>query len=78
MSQLKSMLRWEFILEYRYKLIHLAVLSVVLYFVSLKAIPEMDVAEFHTVFLFFDPVLIGIMECISLPMPSPERLMATT
>lgn len=61
MNQLQQMLKWEFTLEYRYRLIHLSLLSVILYFVSLKAIPMMDVAEFHTVFLFFDPVLIGIM-----------------
>ncbi len=61
MNMLKSMLKWEFTLEYRYRLIHLAILSVVIYYLSLKIIPEMDVAEFHSIFLFFDPVLIGIM-----------------
>lgn len=61
MNPLKSMLKWEFTLEYRYKLIHLAILSVVIYYLSLQIIPDINVAEFHTLFLFFDPVLIGIM-----------------
>jgi fluoroquinolone transport system permease protein len=61
MNPLKSMLKWEFTLIYRYKLIHLAILSVVMYYLSLKIMPDIDIAEFHALFLFFDPVLIGIM-----------------
>ena len=61
MSQLQSMLKWEFTLMYRYKLIHLAILSVVMYFVSLQIMPDINEPEFHSLFLFFDPVLIGIM-----------------
>ncbi len=61
MNPLKSMLKWEFTLIYRYKLIHLAILSVVMYYLSLKIMPEINVDGFHALFLFFDPVLIGIM-----------------
>lgn len=61
MSQLKWMLKWEFTLLYRYKLIHLSLLSVVMYYVSLQIMPDINEPEFHTLFLFFDPVLIGIM-----------------
>ena len=61
MSQLQSMLKWEFTLLYRYKLIHLSILSVVMYYVSLQIMPDINEPEFHTLFLFFDPVLIGIM-----------------
>lgn len=61
MNPLKPMLKWEFTLIYRYKLIHLAILSVVVYYLSLRIMPDIDVAEFHSLFLFFDPVLIGVM-----------------
>ena len=61
MTQLKTMLKWEFILQSRYKIIHLSILSVVLYFVALKTIPFIDSEYFRTVYLFLDPALIGIM-----------------
>ena len=61
MNPLKSMLKWEFTLIYRYKLIHLAILSVVIYYLSLNIMPDINISEFHSLFLFFDPVLIGIM-----------------
>ncbi|MFH1101257.1 MAG: ABC transporter permease [Methanobacteriota archaeon] len=61
MSQLLSMVKWEFILESRYKIIHLSLLSIILYYLSLLAMPAMNTDYFLTVFLFFDPVLIGIM-----------------
>jgi len=61
MSQLSTMMRWEFILEYRYKLIHLSIASVVIYLIAIQAIPTIDTDFFQSTFLFFDPVLIGIM-----------------
>ncbi len=61
MSQLKTMLKWDFILQSRYKIIHISILSVVLYYLTLVAIPSVNNAEFQALFLFFDPTLIGIM-----------------
>jgi fluoroquinolone transport system permease protein len=61
MSNLKNMLRWEFILLSRYKIIHISILSVILYFLTTQAIPDMNKPIFHTMLLFFDPAVIGIM-----------------
>jgi fluoroquinolone transport system permease protein len=61
MTQLKTMLKWDIILQSRYKIIHLSILSVLIYYVSLVAIPSMNTEEFKTLYLFFDPTLIGIM-----------------
>ena len=61
MSNLKNMLKWEFTLLYRYKIIHISILSVVLYFLMTQAIEDMNQPIFHTMLLFFDPAIIGIM-----------------
>jgi fluoroquinolone transport system permease protein len=61
MTQLTTMLKWDLILQSRYKIIHLSILSVLIYFVTLVAIPSMNTEEFKTLYLFFDPTLIGIM-----------------
>ena len=61
MSNLKNMVKWEFTLLYRYKIIHISILSVILYFLITQAIPDMDNNVFHTLLLFFDPAIIGIM-----------------
>jgi len=61
MSNLKNMLRWEFILLSRYKIIHISILSVILYFLVTQAIPDLDRSIFHSLLLFFDPAIIGIM-----------------
>ena len=61
MSNLKNMLKWEFVLLYRYKIIHISILSVVLYFLTTQAIEDMNKPIFHTMLLFFDPAIIGIM-----------------
>jgi fluoroquinolone transport system permease protein len=61
MTQLKTMLKWDVILQSRYKIIHLSILSVIIYYMSLVAIPSMNTTEFKTLYLFMDPTLIGIM-----------------
>jgi len=62
MSNLKNMLRWEFLLLYRYKIIHISILSVVLYFLTTQAVESLKgQTQVHSVLLFFDPALIGIM-----------------
>ena len=61
MSNLKNMLKWEFTLLSRYKIIHISILSMVLYFLTTQAVPDMDKPIFHTMLLFFDPAIIGIM-----------------
>lgn len=61
MNQLRSMLKWEFILQLRYRIIYIAFGSVILYYLMLQAVPMMNSVEMRTVFLFFDPMLIGIM-----------------
>jgi fluoroquinolone transport system permease protein len=61
MSNLKEMLRWEFTLLSRYKIIHISILSVILYFLTTQAVPDMNKPIFHTMLLFFDPAIIGIM-----------------
>jgi fluoroquinolone transport system permease protein len=61
MSQLQTMLKWDIILQSRYKIIHLSILSVLIYFATLVAIPSMNTLQFKTLYLFFDPTLIGIM-----------------
>ena len=61
MSNLKNMLKWEYTLLYRYKIIHISILSVFLYFLITQAIPEMNNTVFHSLLLFFDPAIIGIM-----------------
>jgi fluoroquinolone transport system permease protein len=61
MTQLKYMLKWDLILQSRYKIIHLSILSVIIYYISLVAIPSINNTEFKTMYLFFDPALLGIM-----------------
>jgi len=62
MSNLKSMLRWEFTLLSRYKIIHISILSVILYFLTTQAVESLkDQVQVHSMLLFFDPALIGIM-----------------
>jgi len=61
MSNLKNMLKWDLVLLYRYKIIHISILSVFLYFLTTQAVPDMDKPIFHTMLLFFDPAIIGIM-----------------
>jgi len=61
MSALQHMLKWEFTLLSRYKIIHISILSMVLYFLTTQAIPDMDKPIFHSMLLFFDPAVIGIM-----------------
>lgn len=61
MSNLKNMLKWEFTLLSRYKIIHISILSVILYFLTTQAIEDMNMPIFHTLLLFFDPAVIGIM-----------------
>jgi len=61
MSNLKNMLKWEFVLLSRYKIIHISIASMFLYFLTTQAIPDMNQPAFHTMLLFFDPAIIGIM-----------------
>ena len=62
MSNLKNMLRWEFILLYRYKIIHISLLSMILYFLSTQAVQSIQgQTQVHSVLLFFDPAIIGIV-----------------
>ena len=62
MSNLKNMLRWEFVLLSRYKIIHISVLSVILYFLTTQAVQSLkDQSQVHSVLLFFDPAVIGLM-----------------
>jgi len=62
MSNLKNMLKWEFILLSRYKIIHISILSVVIYFLTTQAVQSLkDQTQVHSMLLFFDPALIGIM-----------------
>lgn len=61
MTQLKTMLKWDVILQSRYKIIHLSILSVIVYYMSLVAIPSLNTTEFKTLYLIMDPTLIGIM-----------------
>ena len=61
MNNLKNMIKWEFVLLKRYYIIHISILSVILYFLSTQAIPDMDNSKFHTMLLFFDPATIGLM-----------------
>ena len=46
---------------YRYKIIHISILSVILYFITTQAIPDLDRPIFHSLLLFFDPAVIGIV-----------------
>jgi len=61
MNNVKNMMKWEFILLSRYYIIHISILSVILYFLSTQAIPDMDNPKFHTMLLFFDPATIGLL-----------------
>jgi len=62
MNNLKNMLKWEFILLYRYKIIHISLLSIILYFLSTQAVESMKgQTQVHSVLLFFDPAVIGIV-----------------
>ena len=62
MSNLKNMLKWEFVLLSRYKIIHISILSIVLYFLTTQAVESLkDQTQVHSLLLFFDPALIGIM-----------------
>jgi fluoroquinolone transport system permease protein len=55
------MIKWEFTLLSRYKIIHISILSVILYFLTTQAVPDLDRPIFHSMLLFFDPAIIGIM-----------------
>jgi fluoroquinolone transport system permease protein len=61
MSNLKNMLKWEFLLLARYKIIHIAMASVVFYFVMTKITDSFDTSQMHSVMLFFDPAVLGLM-----------------
>ncbi len=62
MNNLKTMLKWEFILQFRYKIIHISILSVFLYFLTTQAVESLKgQTQVHSLLLFFDPALIGIM-----------------
>ena len=62
MSNLKNMMRWEFLLLYRYKIIHISILSVVLYFLTTQAVSSLQgLTQVHSTLLFFDPAVIGIV-----------------
>ena len=61
MTQLKTMLKWDFTLQYRYKIIHLSIASVIAYFLAIKAVPFVNAGPFRSMFLFFDPITIGIV-----------------
>lgn len=63
MNNLKNLLKWEFVLLYRYKLIHITFLSILLYIVSMKITPTDFITEGNMlpILLFFDPAVIGIM-----------------
>lgn len=61
MTHLLAMLKWDAVLQSRYRIIHLSILSVVIYYILLAAVPEMNTDEFKMLYLFFDPTLIGIM-----------------
>ena len=61
MSNLKNMMKWEFTLLWRYKIIFISILSVFLYFLTTQAIEDMNRPIFHSLLLFFDPAIIGIM-----------------
>ena len=62
MNNLKNMLRWEMILLSRYKIIHISILSVLLYFLTTQAVESLkDQTQVHSVLLFFDPAVIGLM-----------------
>jgi fluoroquinolone transport system permease protein len=61
MNQLFAMLKWEIILQSRYRIIYIAFASVILYYLMLKVVPVLNSVETRTTFLFFDPMLIGIM-----------------
>ncbi|MDH7517531.1 MAG: ABC transporter permease [Candidatus Thermoplasmatota archaeon] len=61
MNQLLTMLKWEFVLGHRYKIIYIAMLGAILYYIALVALPAFNTTFFLTMFLFFDPTLIGIM-----------------
>jgi len=61
MNQLLTMLKWEFILDHRYKIIYIAMIGAILYYITLVALPTFNTTFFLTMFLFFDPTLIGIM-----------------
>ncbi len=61
MNELFAMLKWEFILQSRYRIIYIAFASVILYYLVLQAVPLLNSVEMSTTFLFFDPMLIGIM-----------------
>ena len=56
------MLRWEVTLLSRYKIIHISILSVVLYFLTTQAVESIkNQTQVHSVLLFFDPAVIGLM-----------------
>ena len=76
MSNLKNMLKWEFLLLYRYKIIHISILSIVLYYITTRAVEDLQTVTpakeamgsaisqatpINSTMLFFDPALIGIM-----------------
>jgi len=59
-THLKSMLKWELTLQSRNRIIHVALASVILYFVVLNALPRLNTDDVLTMLLFMDPALVGI------------------
>lgn len=62
MNNIKNMLKWEFTLLYRYKIIHISFLSILLYFLTTQAVNSLqNQPSINSVLLFFDPAVIGIV-----------------
>ncbi len=60
MTSLKTMLKWEFLLQLRNMVVPVSFVTIILYIAVLYFIPAIKSDFFYTVFLFFDPALLGI------------------
>jgi len=76
MSNLKNMLKWEYTLLYRYKIIHISILSVFLYFLITQAIPEMNNTVFHSLLLFFEKSENVLQALVITPMKTDDYLLS--
>jgi fluoroquinolone transport system permease protein len=56
-----SMIRWYLLLDYRYRIIHVALLTVILWTLVLQGIPFLNTGRVVAALLFLDPTILGFV-----------------
>ncbi len=61
MSHLMSMLKWEFVLQTRNRMVHATFGSIALYLTLLEVEPALNTYSFRVLILLMDPALLGLL-----------------